>query len=70
MSMTCSGRRRQLLHGLGLEHVRVHSYLALAPFAAPLGWRLSDVLARLERGPLERVAGLLVLGPGIKPGDE
>jgi 2-polyprenyl-3-methyl-5-hydroxy-6-metoxy-1,4-benzoquinol methylase len=63
-------RLRQLLHGLELEHVRVHSYLALAPFAAPLGWRLPDLLARLERGPLERVAGLLILGTGIKPGDE
>jgi len=60
---------KQLLQGLGLEDVRVHSYLALAPFAAPFGWRLPDVLVRLERGPLERAAGLLVLGTGIKPGD-
>jgi hypothetical protein len=28
------------------------------------------MLARLERGPLERVAGLLLLGTGFKPGDE
>ena len=62
-------RLRQLLKGLGLKDVRVHPYLALAPFAAPLGWRLADVLARLERGPLERVAGLLLLGTGIKPWD-
>jgi 2-polyprenyl-3-methyl-5-hydroxy-6-metoxy-1,4-benzoquinol methylase len=65
-----SRRLRQLLQGLGLKDVRVHSYLALAPFAAPLGWRLSDMLARLERGPLEQVAGLLLLGAGIKPRDE
>jgi 2-polyprenyl-3-methyl-5-hydroxy-6-metoxy-1,4-benzoquinol methylase len=63
-------RLRQLLQGLGLKDVRVHAFLALAPFAAPLGWRLPDMLARLERGPLERVAGLLLLGTGIKPGDE
>jgi SAM-dependent methyltransferase len=61
---------RQLLQGLGLEDVHVHSYLALAPFAAPLGWRLADMLARLERGPLERTAGLLLLGTAVKPADE
>jgi hypothetical protein len=60
-------RLRQLLQDLGLKDVRVHSYLALAPFAAPLGWRLADALARLERGPLERLGGLLLLGTGIKP---
>jgi SAM-dependent methyltransferase len=57
----------QLFQDLGLTDVRVHSYLALAPFAASLGWRLPDVLARVERGPLERMAGLLLLGTGIKP---
>jgi 2-polyprenyl-3-methyl-5-hydroxy-6-metoxy-1,4-benzoquinol methylase len=61
-------RLRQLLHGLGLNDVHVHSFLALAPFSAPLGWRPPDMLARLERGPFERVAGLLLLGTGIKPG--
>jgi 2-polyprenyl-3-methyl-5-hydroxy-6-metoxy-1,4-benzoquinol methylase len=63
-------RLRQLLQNLGLEDVRVHPYLALAPFAAPLGWRLADFLALLERGPLERVAGLLLLGTGSKPRGE
>jgi 2-polyprenyl-3-methyl-5-hydroxy-6-metoxy-1,4-benzoquinol methylase len=62
-------RLRQLLQGLRLRDVSVRPYLALAPFAAPLGWRLADVLARLERGPLERVAGLVLLGTGIKPWD-
>jgi SAM-dependent methyltransferase len=65
-----ASRLRQLLQDLGLKDVRVHPYLALAPFAAPLGWRLADVLAHLERGLLERVAGLLLLGTGIKPWDE
>jgi 2-polyprenyl-3-methyl-5-hydroxy-6-metoxy-1,4-benzoquinol methylase len=63
-------RLRQLLQGLGLKDVRVHSFLALAPFTAPLGWRLPDLLARVERGPFERVAGLLLLGTAIKSGDE
>jgi 2-polyprenyl-3-methyl-5-hydroxy-6-metoxy-1,4-benzoquinol methylase len=62
-------RLRQLLQGLDLEDVRVHSFLALAPFTAPLGWRLPDLLARLERGPVERVAGLLLLGTAVKPGE-
>ena len=63
-------RLRQLLQDLGLEDVRVHPYLAFAPFAAPLGWRLADMLGHLERGRLERVAGLLLLGTGIKPWNE
>ncbi len=63
-------RLRRLLQDLGLRDVRVHPYLMLAPFAAPLGWRLADKLARLERGPVERVAGLLLLGTGSKPQDE
>ncbi|MBV9165514.1 MAG: class I SAM-dependent methyltransferase [Solirubrobacterales bacterium] len=65
-----SRRLRQLLQDVGLRNVRVHRYLALAPFAAPLGWQLADMLARFERGPLERVAGLLLLGTGIKPPHE
>jgi hypothetical protein len=60
-------RLRRLLLDLGLEDVRVHPYLALAPFAAALGWQLADKLARLERGPVEQAAGLLLLGTGIKP---
>jgi SAM-dependent methyltransferase len=63
-------RLRQLLEDLGLEDVRVHPYLALAPFAAPLSWRLADRFAELERGRFERVAGLLLLGTGFKPRDD
>jgi 2-polyprenyl-3-methyl-5-hydroxy-6-metoxy-1,4-benzoquinol methylase len=63
-------RLRQLLQGVGLEDVHVHSYLALAPFAAPLDWRLADVLANFERGAIERMAGLLLLGTGFKPKHE
>jgi hypothetical protein len=60
-------RLRQLLRDVGLEDVHVHSYLALAPFAAPLDWRLADVLEHFERGRIERMAGLLLLGTGFKP---
>ena len=69
VNMFTPRRLRQLLEDLGLKDVRVHPYLALAPFAAPLGWRLADVLARLERGRLERLAGLLLLGTAFKPRD-
>jgi SAM-dependent methyltransferase len=60
-------RLRQLLRDLGMEDVRVQPYLALAPFVAPLSWRLADTFAKLERGPLERVTGLLLLGTASKP---
>ena len=60
-------RLQRLLEDLGLNAVRVQPYLALAPFAAALGWRLPDVLAPAERGSVERMAGLLLLGTGIKP---
>jgi SAM-dependent methyltransferase len=62
-------RLRHLLHDLGLRDVRVRPYLALAPFVAPFSWRLADKLDRLRRGPLEQVAGLLLLGTGVKPQD-
>jgi SAM-dependent methyltransferase len=64
-----SRRLQRLLEDLGLEEVRVQPYLAFAPFAAALGWRLPDVLSHLEHGPLERMVGLLLLGTGIKPGE-
>jgi 2-polyprenyl-3-methyl-5-hydroxy-6-metoxy-1,4-benzoquinol methylase len=65
-----SRRLQRLLEDFGLKQVRVAPYLAFAPFAAALGWRLPDVLALVERGPLERMTGLLLLGTGIKPGDQ
>jgi 2-polyprenyl-3-methyl-5-hydroxy-6-metoxy-1,4-benzoquinol methylase len=60
-------RLRRLLRDLGLKDVRVNPCLAIAPFTAPLGWRLADKLDRLRRGP--GVAGLLLVGTGIKPPD-
>jgi 2-polyprenyl-3-methyl-5-hydroxy-6-metoxy-1,4-benzoquinol methylase len=62
-------RLKRLLEELGLEEVRVKPYLALASFAAALGWRLPDVVSHVEHGPLERTARLLLLGTGTKPGD-
>jgi hypothetical protein len=59
-------RLRQLLEDLALDDVRVRPYLAFAPFTAPLGWRVADICAQAERGALERVAGLLLLGTGFK----
>lgn len=59
---------RQLLEVLGLNDVRVHSFLALAPFTARFGWRLPDRLAHLERGPLDRVAGSCSSAPASSPG--
>jgi hypothetical protein len=40
----------------------------MAPFAASVGWRFADRVARLERGAIERTLGMLLLGTGIKPG--
>jgi SAM-dependent methyltransferase len=59
-------RLHQLLEDLALDDVRVRPYLAFAPFTAPLGWRVADMFAKAERGPLERVAGLLLLATGFK----
>jgi 2-polyprenyl-3-methyl-5-hydroxy-6-metoxy-1,4-benzoquinol methylase len=61
-------RLADLLRGHGLTDVRVEPYLFVAPFAAGLGWRLADRVARLEQGPIERTLGMLLLGTGIKPG--
>jgi 2-polyprenyl-3-methyl-5-hydroxy-6-metoxy-1,4-benzoquinol methylase len=61
-------RLADLLRAHGLESVRVEPYLFMAPFAASVGWELSDRVARIERGPIERLMGMLLLGTGIKPG--
>jgi 2-polyprenyl-3-methyl-5-hydroxy-6-metoxy-1,4-benzoquinol methylase len=61
-------RLEGLLESHGLARVRVEPYLFMAPFAAAAGWRLADGVARIERGPIERRLGMLLLGTGIKPG--
>ena len=57
----------ELLARHGLEQPRAEPYLCLAPFAAALGWRLADGVARLERGAVEKRLGLLLIGTAVKP---
>ena len=61
------GRLAELLASHGLARPRAEPYLALAPFAAALGWRFSDRVARLERGRIEARLGLLLIGSAVKP---
>jgi SAM-dependent methyltransferase len=61
-------RFRELLGDLGLAEVQVGAYLALAPFSAIFGWRVADLVARIEEGFLEEHLGLLLIGTGVKPG--
>jgi SAM-dependent methyltransferase len=56
-----------LLEHHGLRGRRVEPYLFLAPFAAALGWRMADHVARIERGTLEPRMGMLLLASGFKP---
>ena len=55
-----------LLERHGLVAPKAEQFLFLAPFAAGLGWRAADGVARLERG-IERRLGMLLLGSGHKP---
>lgn len=57
----------ELLERHGLVETRAEPYLFAAPFAAALGWRVADRVARFERGAIERQLGMLLLGTGIKP---
>jgi 2-polyprenyl-3-methyl-5-hydroxy-6-metoxy-1,4-benzoquinol methylase len=61
-------RLADLLRSHGLKGVRVEPYLFMAPFAASIGWRFADQVARVERGAIDRRLGMLLLGTGIKPG--
>jgi 2-polyprenyl-3-methyl-5-hydroxy-6-metoxy-1,4-benzoquinol methylase len=60
-------RLAELLGSHGLTQTRVEPYLFLAPFAASIGWRFADRVARLERGILEKRLGMLLLGTAVKP---
>lgn len=60
-------RLREMLDELGLVEVEVRKYLFAAPFAALLGWRVADLVSRVESGFLEDRLGLIMLGTGIKP---
>jgi SAM-dependent methyltransferase len=61
-------RLADLLDGLGLVQTRVEPYLFMGPFAAAVDWGLADRVARFERGAIERRAGMLLVGTGMKPG--
>jgi 2-polyprenyl-3-methyl-5-hydroxy-6-metoxy-1,4-benzoquinol methylase len=56
-----------LLDSLELQDIEVSAYLLVSPFAALLGWRLADYVARLEAGFLVRNRGLLLVATGRKP---
>jgi 2-polyprenyl-3-methyl-5-hydroxy-6-metoxy-1,4-benzoquinol methylase len=61
-------RLTDLLDSHGLVQTRTEPYLFMAPFMASIGWKLADRVSRLERGPIERQLGMLLVGTGIKPG--
>lgn len=59
-------RLHALLSGLRLRDVKVSKHLFAAPFAALLGWRFADLVARLESGYLANRFGLIMLGTATK----
>jgi hypothetical protein len=59
-----------LLASHGLHEARAEPFLFLAPFAAMLGWRFADRVAKLERATLEKRHGLLLIGSAVKPAGE
>jgi 2-polyprenyl-3-methyl-5-hydroxy-6-metoxy-1,4-benzoquinol methylase len=60
-------RLSELLASHGLAQPHAEPYLSFAPFAAALGWRFSDRVAKLERGRSEPRLGLLLIGTATKP---
>lgn len=58
---------RNLANRLGLVEVEVRAYLFAAPFAAALGWRTADRVARIEAGGIEDRFGLILIASGTKP---
>jgi 2-polyprenyl-3-methyl-5-hydroxy-6-metoxy-1,4-benzoquinol methylase len=61
-------RLMRLLERHGLQQRQLERFLFLGPFAAALGWRIADRVARLERSAVEPRLGMLLLGTGVKPG--
>ena len=58
---------RDLLVRAGGTEISVGAYMGLAPFAACLGWRLADSIARLEPGALVDAYGLLLFATARRP---
>lgn len=56
----------RLMADSGLRDVRVEAYLFAAPFAAALGWRAADMVARIEPKALTRRLGFLLVATGTK----
>ena len=51
---------RRLLEQAGGSNVAVRAYMGIAPFVAAVGWRLADLVSRLEIDPLVNPYGLLL----------
>jgi 2-polyprenyl-3-methyl-5-hydroxy-6-metoxy-1,4-benzoquinol methylase len=60
-----SARLVELLERHGLVAPKAEPFLFLGPFAAPLGWRTADRVARADGA--QRRLGLLLLGSAYKP---
>ena len=56
----------KLLEQAGAGDISVLSYMGLAAFMAPLGWRFADFVGRLESPWLERIYGLLLFAQARK----
>jgi SAM-dependent methyltransferase len=54
-------RLEDVLRGAGYANVQVHRFQFAAPFAAALGWRFADAVARLEPAWLTQRLGFLLL---------
>jgi 2-polyprenyl-3-methyl-5-hydroxy-6-metoxy-1,4-benzoquinol methylase len=59
-------RLAELLERHGLVEPKAEQFLFLGPFAAALGWRAADRVARLDAGAQRRF-GLLLIGSAYKP---
>jgi 2-polyprenyl-3-methyl-5-hydroxy-6-metoxy-1,4-benzoquinol methylase len=56
----------ELLRRHGLVEPKAEQFLFLGPFAAALGWRAADRIARFDGGAQRRL-GLLLIGSAYKP---
>lgn len=59
-------RLRSALQRAGFAAITLEAYQFAAPFAAALGWRFADLVARLEPAPLTRRIGMLLIATAAK----
>lgn len=66
--ITCYHREslRALMTASGAGAVTVEGYMLLSPFAACLGWRFADAVARIEPRLLTNRLGLLLFASAVK----